>query len=1104
MNQDDAVKMRIWKKSDHYIPDIEEVTKSIVSSCKAAINESDAASAFELHLYYAIKKNTNIEISFAKEVVLTGILHKFGKLITRKSGNGRIDAMINNIVIEYKHDKILRSETDCKEAVAQITDYLEALKKEKGIECDGILTSGVSIIYFTFKNGVVVHSAKYSISPKDIEMIISAITSANYKTFTSENVTKDFAITTEPNHESITKKLARILFECLQKNPTPKTQMLFEEWKSLMHLSLNDSGKSSDLISRRKELSLIFDTDFIDNQTEYLALYALQTTYAILVKLVACKAINYIRDPSSPDVYDLTSITSGELQHYMKWVEDGYTYKNCQISNFLEGDFFSWYSDENQWSEPMWKTIKELARIIDEYTTFNMDFIYKPIDIFKDLYMSIIPRPVRHSMGEYFTPSWLADHVVSESIKLAGEKKWKAIDPCCGSGIFLIELIKQVVGDLDIHALDNDARRDIVEEIISRVYGVDINPLSVLSARVGYFIALQQFGNLENFEIPVYLGDSAIIPTKIMIDDILCYEYSVTNQVCPFNITLPARLVQSPTFSNMMSNLQKYVELADSQLLVNEINRHLSDTELHSEQITNLVLDLAKKLVYLHQMNWDGIWVRIATNYMLIARLSNFTIIVGNPPWVKWEHLPTIYANKIKNLCYDRHLFSGAGMFGGVQLNICALISNVTASNWLAEDGILAFLMPDSIVSQNSYEGFRNFYIDYNNNIRLYLQKIERWLPPLRPFYCGKTPITQDFNTYYYGFKKVDYKCGTPVVNYSREESADNNTINNSESFEIASKYIVTSNSTAKQLSNNSTVLSIIDEDDQFSRIIGPSDYDYRTGVEFTPFEVYMFNSFKETESPGYYRFKNQKFKVAKYHVEDMPEDGWELEEKYMYPMLKGPDISRFRFNFANHYCLLPYNPEETSKPIDIHTLVSTAPKTAQYLISEKHLIESQSDSSKAMHRGEEFYAISKLGPYTYADNIVAVRDNADFCACVIDKEVQLPWGGSKKIIGVKHTILISQDKKGNFITNDEAYYLSGLINSTIIRKYIMTVFKSNGYTLKKSNLFIPKYDPSNQIMREISSISRKATEDSPAKADYYSDILSELYLSLCDSLNKK
>jgi hypothetical protein len=45
--------------------------------------------------------------------------------------------------------------------------------------------------------------------------------------------------------------------------------------------------------------------------------------------------------------------------------------------------------------------------------------------------------------------------------------------------------------------------------------------------------------------------------------------------------------------------------------------------------------------------------------------------------------------------------------------------------------------------------------------------------------------------------------------------------------------------------------------------------------------------------------------------------------------------------------------------------------------------MDQQSEKSKSMHRGNEFYALAKLGPYTFAENIVAAKDNGKFlCQC--------------------------------------------------------------------------------------------------------------------------
>ena len=181
--------------------------------------------------------------------------------------------------------------------------------------------------------------------------------------------------------------------------------------------------------------------------------------------------------------------------------------------------------------------------------------------------------------------------------------------------------------------------------------------------------------------------------------------------------------MDNSSFGITMSKLQALVKAESCDVLYSKIIEDFSEKEKKSEVLLHSIKTLAQDLVNLHKNKWDGIWIRITTNFMMIARLKKHDLIVGNPPWVKWEHLPAAYTRKIKDFCDIRHIFCNDGMYGGAQLNICALISNVAATNWLKENGVLAFLMPDSLMSQNSYEEFRNFYTNYAKKQRLFLQK---------------------------------------------------------------------------------------------------------------------------------------------------------------------------------------------------------------------------------------------------------------------------------------------------------------------------------------------------------------------------------------------
>lgn len=1090
----------LWFENGEYWAQVEEMRSAIMRDAMKAETEAQTAQAFQNQLAYFIRLNTGIVLDFHPEAPIKGMtIRKFGSLEKPKSGHGRLDAVVNNLVIEYKKYSKLEKTADQQAATNQVKNYLISLYETEKVRCDAILTDGVKISYFSHNEAGVESTSFKNIEAKDIDRIIRAILSNNCKKFIPENILRDFAV--DGYTSSVSKELANSLYNKLRKNPSEKTQMLFCEWESLMHLSFDDNGKGNDIKKRREELSLIFDDNINSPIKEYRALFALQTAYSIIVKLIACKVIDKLDYGTSIKNYsDLTKISAFNLREFLEKLEDGYAYRNSNILNLLEGDFFSWYATEEQWDTQLWKIIINVISCIDEYSAFSFEITYEPVDIFKDLYMSIMPKSVRHSMGEYFTPSWLADYVTAEGISLQDNPKWKAIDPCCGSGTFIISLIKHIVGNVNLHELSDEEKRAIKEEIISRVYGIDINPLSVLSARVGYYLALRPFGEIRDVEIPIYLGDSAITPSKEVIDSIDCYKYSVANQKKTFEVTLPCRFVEQKSFGLIMLSLQTAVQTNDSYVLHEMIKGYLTEKEKESVILMSAIKHMSNDLIELHENNWDGIWIRIATNFMLIARLSEFDLIVGNPPWVKWEHLPSKYAEKIKELCNVRHIFSTRGRFGGTQLNICALISNVAATNWLKNSGVLAFLMPDSIMSQNSYEEFRYFYTNFNTSERLYLQRIDKWEKPLKPFSSEEKIVSQDFNTYYFARTEKDYTKGIDVTTISRQKNVSDAIVNRSTTFTEAKKYLIFGKKRAAQMSSNSSAFSYLSDIHDFTKIIGESDYEFRTGVEFTPQELYLLIGEGVSDRNGHYRFVNKKFSRSKYLVDDIPKGGWDLPTEYIYPIATGPSLSPFRRNIQNEFCILPYAKEKTDAPVEIADLISKNNELFQYLIKHQKLIDSQSEKSKIMHRGQEFYALSKIGPYTFAEYIVAARDNTKFCASVIEP-VSTPWGDKKQTICVKHTMLISRNKVGRFISKDEAYYICGILNSDIVVEYIQNTFKSNGYSLKKAHFYLPQYNSSNVIHKRICALAQEASEgdNKRAIAEIQSEI-SDLYLSMCNS----
>ena len=89
-----------------------------------------------------------------------------------------------------------------------------------------------------------------------------------------------------------------------------------------------------------------------------------------------------------------------------------------------------------------------------------------------DLIKKLISSNIRHKSGEFYTPPFLVKMMIDESYYF-GEK---VIDPSCGSGNFLSEIIKKII--------KSNKNQSEKKKAINNIYGFDINPVSLLLARV--------------------------------------------------------------------------------------------------------------------------------------------------------------------------------------------------------------------------------------------------------------------------------------------------------------------------------------------------------------------------------------------------------------------------------------------------------------------------------------------------------------------------------------------------------------------------------------------------------------------------------------------
>jgi len=110
-------------------------------------------------------------------------------------------------------------------------------------------------------------------------------------------------------------------------------------------------------------------------------------------------------------------------------------------------------------------------------------------DIFGDLYANLFPAAARKQLGEFYTPTWLADHLLTLAgldEAIAGGKNIRVLDPACGSGTFLLAASRRML-----------TAGMSPEQVAQCVVGFDLNPLAVLmsTANLAMLLAMHEGQN---------------------------------------------------------------------------------------------------------------------------------------------------------------------------------------------------------------------------------------------------------------------------------------------------------------------------------------------------------------------------------------------------------------------------------------------------------------------------------------------------------------------------------------------------------------------------------------------------------------------------------
>ncbi len=582
----------------------------------------------------------------------------------------RIDVEVGCTVIEVK--KSLYSPTVVAAAVDQLTDYVQTRSAELGQRYVGILTDGRLWVAFHEVDGGLREATRHT------AVIGAAGATALLRWLEGVLATKRAV---RPTPDEIADRLGAqssshaldystlaALYADSQELPTVALKR--ELWANLLRSALGTQFTNSD--------ELFLEHTLLVNSAEIIAHLVLGL-----------------------DVEQLSPAT----------ILSGDQFSIAGLHGVVERDFFDWVLEVPGGDGFVTALARRLARF---------DWSAVEHDVLKVLYESVISAETRKTLGEYYTPDWLANRMVSEVI--TDPLNQRVLDPSCGSGTFVFYAVRRFLTAADEAGM---SLKDAMALVSSRVIGIDLHPVAVSLARVTYLLALgrdrlnpakTKRGSLS---VPIYLGDSLGWDQRedLMSLDHMVIPTDVGDQLLSEELRFPEHLLaNSATFDSLVESL-----VDESGRAAGKSTNKLSEgairrLALAEEDLPALNANFAR-LKQLHEAQRNHIWsyyIRNVSRPAWLAREENrVDVLIGNPPWLSYRHMTEAMQKRFKSLAKDRDFWHNETT--ATHQDLAGLFVARATERYLKTGGRLAFVVPNPVVDRDYWAGFRRGRFDGAN-----------------------------------------------------------------------------------------------------------------------------------------------------------------------------------------------------------------------------------------------------------------------------------------------------------------------------------------------------------------------------------------------------
>jgi hypothetical protein len=591
---------------------------------------------------------------------------------------------------------------------------------------------------------------------------------------------------------------------------------------------------------------------------------------------------------------------------------------------------------------------------------------------------------------------------------------------------------------------------------------------------VNYLLAIADLLEHRRGEvtIPVYLADSVRTPAMgETLQTAGAYEFPTA--VGTFIV--PAVLCTKERFDQFCNILEESVRAQISpDAFISRIEREL---KLAPPEWQQRDADLAKgvyeQVLDLHRQGMNGLWARLLKNNFAPLTVGQFDYIVGNPPWVNWEHLPDEYRQAIKPIWEQYGLFPHGGMdtiLGKGKKDISMLMTFTVTDGLLRAGGKLGFVITQSVFkTAGAGKGFRQFRIPQTNGKSV----------PLKVLHVDDMVALQPFEGASNRTAVMVLEKGKPTaypVHYTvwRKKKGARFTYDSTlEEVRKATKRLYfdaepvnPSDPTSPWLTARPKAIKAV------RKVLGKSDYVAHAGAYTGGANaVYWVDIYKRPDGLVVVRNITEGAKVK---VQEVTEP---IEPDLLYPLLRGRDVQRWKAQ-PSAWILMVQDPKQR-QGYDEKWLQKNYPRTYGYLKRFEEVLRERAAFKRYFTRKYKngrivetgpFYSMFDVGTYTFAPwKVVWPNIASALNAAVVGS-------AEGKIIVPQHIVTLVACE-----SEEEAHYICALLNSSsanfAARAYSQEGGKSFGDPHILEHIRIPRFDPKNPVHLRLAELSKQAHE---------------------------